>query len=355
MLALELSRPVLIKDEDYDTDYPKPAYDEQIAGGEVCSTAHLTSLLAMVNVVRSFQSLSQLLKAPYITQETLQSREECFHTCLSLLPKIFQPSASEGLDPCAIAPLICLQNARLVLQRHNLTPECPPTLRIQAIDKCLIVARDTAKALSRCLDPTLFPQHTLSERSHLVAMSASTFTCMHICRCLLFVLLRADYLPAVVLVQAASIIGGARQVNLCCGQHVEFFLRLLHSRRQSGLPDEFDNDEEMIAYVSGDLRSHADTSWVWHGRETGVKEGKFAAGAQGLPSFDQARSGPIHDIKSLVLTDQECRDWKGWEQVERSVQFLLEQQENHQRDIQRPIQQHASVSDNSKMMIANII
>ena len=153
----------------------------------------------------------------------------------------------------------------------------------------------------------------------------------------MFVVRAIDYLPAIVLVQAASIIGGARQVNLCCGRHVEFFLRLLHSRRQSGLPDEFDNNEEMIAYVLGDLQSNTDTSWVWHGRETGVEEGKLAVGAQGSPSFDQTRSGPIHDIKSLVLTDQECRDWKGWEQVNRSVQFLLEQQENHQRDIQRPI------------------
>ena len=200
---------MLIKDEDYDTNYPKPTDNEQIAGNEVYSTAYSAPLLAMVNVVRFFQSLNQLLKAPYITQEMLQSHEECFNTCPSLLPKTFQPSAPEGLDPRAIAPLIYLQNARLLLQRHDLAPECPPNLRMQTINKCVMMAQGKAKALSRCLDPTLFPPHTLPEKSLLLAMSASTFSCMHIWRCLLFVLFCADCLPAIVLVQAASIIGGA--------------------------------------------------------------------------------------------------------------------------------------------------
>jgi hypothetical protein len=358
LLALELGRPLLIQDEDYDTGYPEPADDEQIVADGIYSTGHSTPLLAMVNVVRSFQSLNQLLKAPYITRETLQSREEYLHTCLSLLPKTFQPSASEALDPRAIAPLICLQNARLLLQRHNLTPQCPPNLRMQAIDQCVKVARDTATTLFRCLDPTLSPKHTLPERSRLLATSASTLLCMHIWRCLLFLLFRADYHPAIALIQAASVIGGARQVNLCCGRHIEFFLRLLYSRLQQGRPDEFDDDEEMIAYVSGDLQSNPDTSWVWHGRETGVEAGKSAVGAQGLPSFDQARSGPIHNIRSPMLMEQEARDWEGWEQVERSVRFLLERQENNRQEIQRPVQQQPSVSppsDTSKMTIANII
>jgi Fungal specific transcription factor domain len=358
LLALELGKPLLIKDEDYDTDYPEPADDEQFFSDADDSTGQSTPLLAMVNVVRSFQSLNQLLKSAYITRETLQARQEYLQTCLSLFPKVFQPSALEALEPRTIAPLVCLQNALLLLQRHNLTPMCPSDLRLQAIDSCVMVARDTAMTLSRCLDPALSPKHSRAQRSQLLAMSASTLLCMHIWRCLLFLLFRADYLPAIVLVQAASAIGGARQVNLCCGRHVEFFLRVLYSRLQQGHSGDFDEDEEMIAYVSGDLQSNPDTSWVWQGSEMGVETSKLTASTQALPLFEQTHSVPTNNAKSPVLMDQDVKEWGGWEHVERSVRYLLEGQQKQKRETRRPPQPPLSVSppsDTSRMTIANII
>lgn len=312
----------------------------------------------MLNVVRSYQSLDQLLKSPYITPETLHSREEYLQTCLSLFPKTFQPFALEPLDPRAILPLICLQNARLLLQRHNLNPACPSDLRLQAIDQCVMVARDTAVTLSRCLDPASSPKHGATERSRMLAISASTLLCMHIWRCLLFLLFRADYHAAIVLVQAASAIGAARQVNLCCGRHVEFFLGLLYSRLQQGHPGDFDDDEDMIAYVSGDLQSNPDTSWVWPGRGTSVDSSMFVKGARAVLPFDQGRPVPIDNVKNPVLMDQEARDWGGWDHVERRVRYLLERQQKQRQEIQGSAQPQPSVSppsDTSRMTIANII
>ena len=358
ILALELGKPLLIKDEDYDTEYPEPAEDEQITPDGVYPTGQSTPLLAMVNVVRSFESLNQIFKSPYISSEILQSREEYLHSCLSMFPTAFQSSAVKPLDPRAVAPLICLQNARLILHRHNLTPVSPPDLRLQAIDKCVMVARDTASTLARCLDPASSPEHELTERSRLLAASASTLLCMHIWRCLLFLLFRAEYRPAIALVQAASVIGGARRVNLCCGRHLEFFLRVLYSRLQQGHSGDFDDDEEIIAYVSGDLQSNPDTSWVWQARETGVDSGNLTKSAPGLSSYDQTQSSPINKIESLGLTDLEARDWGGWEQVESSVRFLHERQQSQRRGAQTAPQQQASVSppsDTSRMTIANII
>jgi Fungal specific transcription factor domain len=355
ILALELGKPLLINDADFDTEYPEPADDEQITSAGVYSTEQSTALLATVHVVRSFQSLCQLLKSPYITRYPLEAREEYLHNCFSLLPKTFQPSAAEPLDPRTIAPLICLQNARLSLQRHNLAPACPPELRLQAIDKCVMVARDTAMVLSRCLDPALSPKQASTERSRLLAISASTMLCMHIWRCLLLLLFRTDYHPAIVLVQAASAIGGARQVNLCCGRYVQFFLRVLYARVQQETPGDFDNDEELIAYASGDAQNNPENNWVWQGAESGTESSSFVGTAQALPS-DQPRSG----LQSPVLVDQEAGEWGGWEQVERSVHYLLEQQQQNQRQQtqQRSPQQQAPInspSDTSRMTIANII
>jgi Fungal specific transcription factor domain len=360
LLALELGKPLLIKDEDYDTDYPEPADDEQITNVGINSTGQSTPLLAIVNVVRLFQSLSQLLKSPYITRDTLQSREDYLQTCLSLFPTSLQPSAMEPLDPRTMAPLICLQNARLLLQRHNLTPMCPPNLRLQAIDQCVMVARETALALSRCLAPAIASQHAPADNSRLLAISASTLLCMHIWRCLLFLLFRADYVSAIILVQAASAIGAARKVNLYCGRHVEFFLQVLYSRLQQGHSGDFDEDEELIAYVSGDLQSNPDTSWIWQGTNAGIESSNLAKTVQEAPAFDRAFASPTNQVKGPIYAELDAKDWGAWDRIEHSVRYLLEQQEKQgqQSQSQIPPQQPASVSppsDTSRMTIANII
>ena len=359
ILALELGKPLLINDADYDTDYPEPADDEQITQNGVYSTGQSTALLATVHVVRSFQSLIQLLKSPYVTRYDLEACEEDLHKCFSLFPKTFQPDAPEALDPRAIAPLVCLQNARLSLQRHNLTPLSPPDLRLQAINKCVMVARDTARILSRCLYPDLSQKQASADRSRLLAISASTLLCMHIWRCLLLLLFRADYHPAIALVQAASAIGGARQVNVCCGRYIEFFLRVLYARFQQGTSGDFENDEELIAYVSGDLQNDPENNWVWQGGEVGTELNRSVGATQAPSSFDQVRSGPVDKVQSPVLRDQEAGDCNGWELIERSVRYLLEQQHNQRQQTQQRSPQHqapvGSPSDTSRMTIANII
>lgn len=353
LLAVELGKPLLNKDEDFATNYLGPTDDDRDT-----SDGLPTQLVAMVNVVRCLQSLSQPLQSLYITRERLQSYEEYLHTCFSSFPQTFHTSASEPLDPRVIGPLICLQNARLLLQRHNLTPSCPADLRLEAIDKCVMVARDTAMTLSRCLDPALSPKAASSEKPRLLAISASTVLCMHLWRCLLFLLFRADYAPAIILVQAASSIGGARPVNQCCGRHVEFFLHLLYSRLQKGHSGNFDEDEEMIAYVSGDLQSNPDTSWVWQERDRGWESSKLATSAPGLPPLGQGRSGSTPSVRSPAPTETEIPEWAGWEQVERSLQYLLERRPSARQASQWPPRRRSPVSppsDASRMTIANII
>lgn len=358
-MALELGKPLLVHDEDYDTEYPEPAEEEQIKSNGEHSTEQFTPLSTIVRVVRSFQSLVELRKSSYIPRETLLSREDYLCTFFSSFPKTFQPSSSGFLDPRAIGPLVCLQNARLLLQRHNLTPACPSELRLEAIDNCVMVARDTATILSRCLDPSLSPKQAPAERSRVLATSASTLLCMHVWRCLLFLLFRRHYHPALVLVQAASAIGGARPVNLCCGRHVEFFLRLLYSRRQQGHSADLDEDEEMIAYVSGDLQSDPYASWVWQARDSGIDLRNLAKTVPGLPSFDQVRSGLTNNVKHTALTDPERKEWSGWEKVEREIRFLHEQQQIQQQQLPSRLSQQqapsSSPSDTSRMTIANII
>jgi hypothetical protein len=138
-----------------------------------------------------------------------------------------------------------------------------------------------------------------------------------------------------------------------------------------------------MAYVSADLQSNAENSWVWQGAETDTilgadstsgrdpVESSYGGGRSSWPPFACADLSRI--TYDRVSVEEVPQDWDGWEQVERSLRYLLEQQRLQRQQIQprgshvppitipppqfQPVQQtQPSVSPgNSRMMIANII
>lgn len=111
--------------------------------------------------------------------------------------------------------------------------------------------------------------------------------------------------------QALALIGDVRIVKAACGRYLAFFLRILLAQiRAKGHVPDLDRDEEMIAYVSGDMQGTSDGSWVWHGSETGSQlEGMGYAG----------RTTPNCAGRPEIETDF---DWEGWEWIEKTVQGL---------------------------------
>lgn len=358
LLGLELGKPLLIHDGDCDTAYPEAAEDDQITEKGIQERTSSTPLLATIHIVRSFQSLTSLLKSRSLPRDALEGREHYFDGCLSLLPQRFHPAAREPLDPRTIAPLIWLQNARLILQRHNLSPASSPACRLQAMEQCVMIARDTARILSRCLEASFPSKHALAQRRSALAMSASTLLCMHLWRCLLLLLFRGEYAPALALVQAASAIGPARQVNGFCGRYVEFFLRTIDARIQMGHRGNFDHDEELIAYASGDLQNSPDSSWIWEEHD-GQPESNWvdSVGAAANPS-DPAGSTSSDGGPTADESDAEVGDWRGWDRIADQVQSLLDSCP-HQRPTAAPSSDAKAAfnlsSDTSRMTIASII
>lgn len=349
LLALELGKPMLIDDADCDTEYPEPVDDQYITDQGIMSMGQpSTPLLATIHVVRSLQSLIKLFKSPSITTDTLVSREKYFDTCMSLFPPHLQLSSRTYLDPRSLAPIIYFQNARIVLHRHNLSPSCSIELRRQAIDNCVGVSSETTALLSRCMQPVSphgASADASSDWSARLATSASTLLCTHIWRCTLFLLFRGEYSSALLCVRASSAIGTARLVNTSCGRNLAFFLRCLLEKLQRGETTELERDEEMMAYVSGDLQSSTDNSWVWSGSETGMNLVKDRHPPQVLGSTASPSSFPFQQVASsdlssaahtTILTEEEGRDWGGWEWIERHLQFLLEQQQQQQLRQARP-------------------
>lgn len=337
ILALEMGKPVLIHDQDCDVDLPCPVDDQYVTeDGAMPSGQQTTPLLATIHVVRSIGQLTRTLRYTILSRATLETFERHFNTCLATFPLYLHPDSDQELDPRSLAPIIYLQNARILLHRHNISPYCQDHVRSRAIDFCVNTALDTAKVISRCMYPedsvsssriaatspaSRFANRGPGDWRSLFASCAGTLLCTHIWRCALFLLFRQEFTAALVCAQACAAVGSGRAINLACSRYLAFFLRALLDRFHQGDLDLLEQDEEMMAYVSGDMQGTSDGSWVWQGSETGSQ-------LETMPHTQNAAApGSAEHTDS---PDKIC-DW-----IQSTIQELVEKQ---RRDAERCEQQ----------------
>lgn len=117
----------------------------------------------------------------------------------------------------------------------------------------------------------------------------------------------------------SAVIGKYREVNIACGRNLAFFVEtLLEKRRAGGRPRDM-TDEELVAYVSGDVQGTTDNGWVWQGSETGMALNQQPAGGFAGEERHREYNGPM----KATLSDNEMNDWGGWERVEYLVGLLM--------------------------------
>ncbi|RDL39476.1 uncharacterized protein BP5553_03816 [Venustampulla echinocandica] len=320
-MSLELGRPLLIEDTDCDVGLPAAVDDRYIhdAGMMAPNGAPpaYNFIIPIIHVVRAVSELIKTLKSPIISTSTLATFDTHFSSCMSAFPVACQLTANEPLDPRMLAPICHLMNARLVLHRHNLTTSCPPEVRANAIDQCIRGALDSTNLFARAMTPApnqVFPPF---------GPTANAMTCTHIWRCTLFLLFGGHFDAALTCIRASSNISTLRDVNVACGRNIAFFLSILIDKRHGGgnkgYPIGREMDEELIAYVSGDLQASPENSWVWTGSETGMN---IAANSGSKVGPSPTLMGTGREDGNTVLTDAEARDWGGWERVEQLVGVL---------------------------------
>ncbi|KAA8651576.1 hypothetical protein EYZ11_010530 [Aspergillus tanneri] len=340
LLALEMGKPVLINDQDCDVDLPCVVDEQYISddGGVMPESQRTTSLLATIHVVRSVGQLTRILKAPNISTATIDTFERHFNACLVTFPSEYHPKSDQALDPRSLAPIIYLQNARLTLHRHNISPFCPPEVRSSALDYCVSTSQDTVRLLSRAMRYLAGSNlgHGAPGNSEdwrpLFASSAGTTICTHIWRCALMLLFRQDFASALVCVQAGAAVGDSRSLNAACGRYLAFFLKCLldRYRRRDGL----ERDEEMMAYVSGDLQGSSDGSWVWEGSKTGSQLDAMSSNIGSPVSHGQS------EYKDSMSTE-EAEPWDSWDWVEQTVRYL------HKKQQEQPLKEYDITHDPS--------
>ncbi|GFF24657.1 uncharacterized transcriptional regulatory protein C530.05 [Aspergillus udagawae] len=329
LLALEMGKPVLINDQDCDVDLPCPFDEQYIAEGAcVPEGQQTTPLLATIHVVRSIGQLTRTLRSYTVSTGTLETFERHFSACLATFPPQYHPKSDLPLDPRSLAPIGYLQNARLILHRHNISPFCSPEVRSAALDYSISIAQDTAHLLSRCMRYVSSTGN--DDWRPLFASSAGTMLCTHIWRCVLLLLFRQEFAAALVCVQVIAVVGDSRTVNASCGRYIAFFLKCLLERLRRGDAANLERDEEMMAYVSGDMQGTSDGSWIWEGSEAGSQLEVMSPKYDSPVSFNH--TGTRNDWPSGEASDVV---WDGWDWVERTVEYLLKEKQQQQQEYER--------------------
>ena len=325
LLSLELGRPSMIDDDDCNLILPSPSDEPSFGPGDVRrSNVPLSGSTAssILRVAQCVSGLQQALKAPVIEASTLQTLDETFNNCFSTFPPHLQIQSNEILDPRTLCAVIHLQNARIILHRHNLSPLGPSEVRSAALRNCFVAATDTAGIVSRIMQATPEPPaDPISEaerwQAKLIA-AGSTVLCTHLWRCILFLCFQSNYQAALICARASAVIGDTRLINIACSRHTRFFLQLLLNKLQVQDTQSLEHDEDMVAYVSGDLQG-SDYSWIWHedGNRSPLDTRDFSSTKGSLQTTIKEDDGRV----------------KGWEDILATLQRLAFEQ-NRQQTVQ---------------------
>jgi ribosomal protein L37AE/L43A len=327
LLSLEFGRPLLIEDGDCDVALPAPVDDHYIHNTGMVSpngfSPFTNFMLPTIHVVRAVTQLVRTLKLVSISTATLASLDSHLSSCMSTFPASCQPSTQGPLDPRALGPVCHLMNARLFLHRHNLNTSCPFDVRRNALEQCIRIALDSTNFIARAVTPTVPPNTSVPP----FGPTAYAMTCTHIWRCTLFLLYAGHFDAALACIRASASVSTFRDVNVGCGRYLSFFIGALIDKRRAGstigspsYASERDIDEELLAYVSGDMQASAENSWVWADADAAMEGGLPVRGESRRPSATLLGGG--RDEGTTVLSDAEARDWGGWERVEYLVGML---------------------------------
>jgi hypothetical protein len=345
IFALELGRPMLINDEDCDVNLPSPVEDRYIQPHGITrnpgSPAPSTGLATVIPVVRCLYQMQRCLRTSCVSHHILQSYDERFHQILSFAPESHKPEFDGYLNPETFPSVLLLQIARFHLFRHNISPICPPIDRTEALRRCNTVALDTAKYIIRTTQPPVNQLETDKTWQERVTQRTSNAICMHVWRCTLMLCFHGDYDAALICLRLSSAIGGIRRVNIGCGKYMLFFLERLQERilNGNGARHLLENDEEILAYLSGDMQASIEHSWVWTGTEPAPTQGiaRPSSSSEGKRLLmEEPLIGSTLAIRSNTGSrENETKEWDGWGRIEHLIHQIIDD-ERRTRHAQPP-------------------
>ncbi|UPX16347.1 uncharacterized protein EKO05_0006755 [Ascochyta rabiei] len=325
LTSFETNKPMLINDNDCDISLPSPAEDRYVQPQGFfrthANTAPFTGSLAVVQMTQMYAPLYQALKSSTLSPQTLQSFELQFRSRAQQLPEAYQIGSTAALETAALPPLFALLSAQYHLYRRNMSPVCHVGERRDALRMCASAAQDTAKYISRALHNPPKAEMDKSWPAR-VAPVASQMTCMHLWRCILILCLRGDYDAALMCSHMLSVTGSMRRIGVGCGKNIVFVLDRLLDRVRSGhgSPPQLEYDEEMLAYISGDVQASLEHGWAWTGSDVVSLKSPPATSYGGSRA-----SGQDQAMRDRPTSASPVNEWEGWRRVDQLIRKLMDE------------------------------
>ena len=300
---------------------------------------------ASSRVINIISRHATALWSSVLSTEALRSLTADLDSCMGALPDEYQIGKASYLHPSLLAPFIVLQNARLLLYRQNMTPRAPLQLRENAIRCCSEIAQETSQVIARCMqDPLGHPSKHQPDSWHSdLKNAASALLCTHLWRCTLFLAFKANFQAALLCAHASAALGSVRTVNSACGRYLEFFLHDLDVEIRASQRFEPIDDEELIAYVSGDLQGSATRAWIWQKSPMDFPANdKLMLVSAASPTKEHVAPRPSHEVQ------EDTSSWNGWDGILSTLRQLSREPHSLHK-------QESSVYSTGRISIADIM
>ncbi|KAK9451055.1 fungal-specific transcription factor domain-containing protein [Limtongia smithiae] len=375
ILAAELGRPYVIADDDCDVMFPAPAdcdfiteqglimpmpfeddEDEDEDDEDEDEHIHPISIAAgmrhhlkpprppppsfmqfsteayfypLIQILRVLPPLRQTLKSNVLARTTLNTFDGYFTQFWASFPALAASTAgysTERLEPLALVPITLMQNLRMLLHRHNMSPYAPPELRTLAVDKCAIIAIETVAFLNRIMKPpadsddTKRNDNVAPDWKDRIAETITSFQVTHIWRATLVLIARGMLRQALMCVKVMTAVRNRREINTACGLYLEGLLVMLHDKLAAhsdamGPRTAFaiEEEEDLLALISGDMQATPD-SWIWDE----VAPGQSAA------SSSEFRPSEESGAESTAADNNPSNrgSWNKWSLIESLIDLL---------------------------------
>ena len=269
-MSLDLGKPFLISDDDFECSQPRNTH-------KALSSSMLDSMFpehraspddtAISSIVQLISMIGKVIQHSLLSISALEKFDEKCRHVESLLPTPGLLDGSPDYDSASARVIFSFLCVRFLFYRHNL--QCAPNTpeHTDALIRCLATARHTAEYIAHMLQVTPLTSEEWKPvkdwRMRLMSVTDNIF-CLHVWRSILILCFAGHFQSALICVRAAAAVGNVRKVNMHCGRYLVFFLnRLLDRlREESGDRRKIESDEELLAYVGGDLQGVIENSWT---------------------------------------------------------------------------------------------
>lgn len=290
-------------------------------------------ILLDLQIARLIGSLLKVLRRPLLDAQTIQAFDDEIQHVDEQQEVSHSTDDDQPFTTRRLGRAWRLQDLRLRLFRHNLTPLADAEMRIEALEKCRVVSKNTATLLHGFMISRVDKPDSKSDDEargsvdHDKMVEGSTqlnrpwqtllnddmpfiaLLCTHLWRCALFLACdlhstaEMDQTNVAALLTILKVMAGISEkypITTICRSHLLFAFKKIDDKRSVALSplsataegEPEDLDEDLIALVSGDLQGSPTHCWVWAALDGGDEDSDNdeAAGA----ADDDKKMGRSH-------------------------------------------------------------